>query len=86
MSIEYLGGKSATKRYQLLASLHLLDFFRMIEAMHWIIYNDSKEALPKNAPFCLGLTLGPAVRTDTSTRGKGKSSKAAIPSTFSKFI
>lgn len=59
MSIGYLGGKSATKRYQLLASLHLLDLFRMIEVMHWISYNYPEEAMPDDDTVLPGYDPGP---------------------------
>lgn len=46
MSIIYLAGKGSTRIYRFLASMDLLDFFRMVEAMEWIFFELGEEDMP----------------------------------------
>lgn len=39
LSMVYLGGRSAAKRYDFLASMNLLDFFRMFELVEYIFFH-----------------------------------------------
>lgn len=52
LTMIYLARKCPTKRYRFLESMHLLDFFRMLEIMEWIVFeymrdiSDEGRALP----------------------------------------
>ena len=39
MTMIYLTRQNQTRKYRFLASMHLLDFFRMLEVMEWIVFD-----------------------------------------------
>ena len=46
LSMIDLAGEKATRAYQFLASMHLLDFFRMLEVMDWMFFEYSGADMP----------------------------------------
>ena len=45
-SILYLGGKTATRRYQFLASMSLMEFFRMFDIVEYVFFDMGWEIVP----------------------------------------
>lgn len=69
MSMVFLAGKNATKRYQILASLHLLDLFRMFEVMEVIFY---KKHIPDGDALWPGYDFRPRIQSEDSYPGEGE--------------
>ena len=51
MTMIYLAGKSSTTRYHFLASMHLLDFFRMLEIMEWVVFEYAEDIFHEGVAF-----------------------------------
>lgn len=47
LTLIYLGGKTATRRYQFLASMNLLDFFRIFEIVEYLYFDFALSTMPE---------------------------------------
>lgn len=51
MTMIYLTGKTPTRKYLFLASMHLLDFFRMLYIMEWVVFDYVADILDGGTAF-----------------------------------